>query len=580
MQQGQQTQLRPSESKLVVLVIVGIILIATVFAFWPLRHNAFVNFDDNEYLTQNPQVRSGLSLDGLVWAFKTKHAGNWHPLTWLSHMTDFHLFGSDPAGHHLMSLAFHTANALLLFLVFKLMTGNFWRSAFIAALFALHPLHVESVVWAAERKDVLSGFFWLLTMLFYVHYVRGKKTGSYILAVLSLALGLMAKPMLVTLPFVLLVLDYWPLSRLQFNRPGKALATALIEKLPFFILAGLSIGITIYAQQSGGAVKGFYMLPLKFRIGNAIVSYITYISKMFWPAHLAVFYPHPGDGLSWSKVAAAGLALVCIFILVIRQAKHRPWLATGWFWYVGTLVPVIGLVQVGAQAMADRYTYLPLTGLFVIIAWMAPQLLSGWRYQKTALEISSLAVLLALAVCTYRQVGHWRDSFTLFRHAIAVTEKNQRAHFNLAHAFAEAGQIDKAAEHYTEAVEIKPGWPDAHHNLAVQLFKLTKLPDAVEHYKKALQSEYNRPLTHNSLGVALEIQGRYEQAEKCYCEAIKLQPDYAKAHYNLAHVLALQGKRDDAIQQYRLTLQIDQDLLRAQQELTSLLKKQAEQTNH
>lgn len=364
-------------------IMVCLILILAIFTvFWQVRSHDFVNYDDDKYVTENRDVKAGLTTQSIIWAFTTTHASNWHPLTWLSHMLDISLFGLNPGWHHLTNLLFHIANTLLLFLILRGMTEEFWKSAFVAALFALHPLHVESVAWIAERKDVLSTFFWMLTILAYAYYVKHPVLRRYLFVLFSFLLGLMSKPMLVTLPFVLLLLDYWPLGRFQMEESGitrnpkkhkskhpeyqKSIALRLVrEKTPFFVLAGFSSIITFIAQQHGGTVRSLEFLPVKTRVANALISYVAYIGKMIWPFNLAVLYPHPGTTLPMWQTILAGLFLLFISYLVIRKVKKLPYLSIGWFWYVGTLVPVIGLVQVGAQSMADRYTYIPLIGLFI-----------------------------------------------------------------------------------------------------------------------------------------------------------------------------------------------------------------------
>ncbi|MBL7207805.1 MAG: glycosyltransferase family 39 protein, partial [Desulfobacterales bacterium] len=403
--------------------VVCLFLALTVLAvYWQVGNHEFVNYDDKDYITENQHVQAGLTLKSIAWAFTSTHAGNWHPLTWLSHMLDCQIYGLNPCGHHFTSVFFHILNSILLFLVFKRMTGAFWKSAFVAALFALHPLHVESVAWAAERKDVLSAFFWMLTMGSYIRYVERPGTNRYLLVLLFFALGLMAKPMLITLPFVLLLLDYWPLGRFHVRKPEAAqpseekpqkdtkskkrksrkrlaknavqakkttgsdyqwsLALSLLwEKIPLFVLAAASSVVTFFVQQSGGAVRSLDALPLFVRISNALVSYISYIVKMILPHNMAILYPHPKDFSIW-QVAGACLLLACISFIAIRSMKRYPYFAVGWLWYLGTLVPVIGLVQVGLQSMADRYTYIPLTGIFIIIAWGISDLAAKWCYKK------------------------------------------------------------------------------------------------------------------------------------------------------------------------------------------------------
>jgi hypothetical protein len=389
--------------------------LATLAVFWQVLGHDFVNYDDPDYVYRNPNVQSGITLSSIKWAFTTGHAANWHPLTWLSHMLDWQLFGDNPGWHHLTNLFLHIANTLLLFAVLKRMTNALWRSAFVAAAFALHPLHVESVAWVAERKDVLSTLFWMLTIAAYLRYLERPGTGRYLLTLLIFALGLMAKPMLVTLPFVLLLLDYWPLGRFQFGQIVKSVGQQsrkslnafshwklsrhlLLEKVPLFALSAISSIVTFLVQRTAGAVTSVETLPLKLRIANTFVSYLTYIQKMVWPSRLAMFYPYPDKtDLIWQTVVFA-LLLLIISLGVIWLMRRRRYLLTGWLWYLGTLVPVIGLVQVGDQALADRYTYVPLTGLFIIIAWGVPDLIAKWRFRKHALAASAIAVLLAWSI--------------------------------------------------------------------------------------------------------------------------------------------------------------------------------------
>ena len=388
-------------------VLVCLFLIITTFAvYWQVHNHDFINLDDDLYITENDQVQKGLSRESVVWAFTTTHAANWHPLTWLSHMVDFQLYGLNPKGHHLTNVFFHLLNTLLLFFVLQRMTGALWRSGFVAALFALHPLHVESVAWVAERKDVLSTLFWLLTIWAYTWYVERPRRTRYLLTLLTFTLGLMAKPMLVTLPFVLLLLDYWPLGRFQVGQldtalsaPGQAsLSTRSVwsqtlrliwEKAPFFALAAASSIVTFLVQKGGGAVRPWERFPITIRIANGLVSYVKYMGKMIWPSDLAVFYPHPGASLPIWQAVAAGLLLLSISIAAIRLAKNHPYLAVGWLWYLGTLVPIIGFVQVGGQALADRYTYVSLIGLFIIIAWGVSDIVAKWRYQRVVFIIAA-----------------------------------------------------------------------------------------------------------------------------------------------------------------------------------------------
>ena len=408
-----------------ICLILGLITFAV---FYQVHSFKFITYDDPYYVYKNPDIQSGLTLESIKWAFTTGCTANWYPLTWLSYMLDWQLFDSNPAGYHVVNLIFHIINTLLVFIVLGQMTRSLWPSAFVAALFALHPLHIESVAWVSERKDVLSTFFWLLTMWAYLRYVNKPCISRYLWTVIFLALGLMSKPMLVTLPFVLLLLDYWPLER--FRR--RTLFYLIGEKIPFFVLSAALSVVTFLIQQNSRAVVSLDVLPLKFRILNAFVSYTGYIEKMFWPDRLAVFYPHLGRNISvMYAVISAGLLLAAT-VLVIRFGKNRRYLVTGWFWYIGTLVPVVGIIQVGIQGMADRYSYIPLTGLFIIIAWGVPDLLAKWRYKKIVLASLALLIVSTISICTYNQLRYWRNTLTLFQHAIDVTEDNFMAMNELA----------------------------------------------------------------------------------------------------------------------------------------------------
>jgi hypothetical protein len=472
--------------------------LATTAVFWQVCTYDFVNYDDPEYVYENPNIQAGITLKAIKWAFTTSHARIWHPLAWLSHMLDWQLFGSNPAGHHLTSLILHIANTLLLFIVLKQMTHRFWPSAFVAALFALHPLHVESVAWVTERKDVLSTFFWLLTMWAYVRFVNRPKAAGYLLVVALFALGLMAKSMLVTLPFVLLLLDYWPLDRLSPKRQKAgskySLAYLLIEKIPLFAMTFAACTVTFICQKKGGAMRTGENYTFLVRLANASISYLQYIIKMVWPVRLAVFYPHPGQNVSILYAVISAALLLAVTILVLRLATNRRYLVTGWFWYLGTLVPVIGLVQVGSQALADRYTYITLTGLFVIIAWGLPDLLAKWRYKKNTLALSTLLIISVMSVCTYFQLRHWRNSLTLFQHTLDVTKDNYVAMNNLAW-FLAAGP------------EITTHNPDRAFKLARRACELTN---------------YNKPESLDTLAAAYAAAGDFSKAIETAEKALEL----------------------------------------------------------
>ena len=547
-------------------LLICLALCLSIFAvYWQVWDHSFVNYDDTLYVTKNPYVQAGLTSRGITWSLTATHAGNWHPLTWLSHMLDCHLHGMDPGWHHFSSLLFHTANALLLFLALNRMTGGLRRSACVAGLFALHPLHVESVAWVAERKDVLSTFFLFLTLLSYTWYVERPGFYRYLLIMLCLVLGLMAKPMLVTLPFVLLLLDYWPLGRIPVGRlEGVSLPAIdpiatfrnvitqarplLWEKIPFFMVAAVSSVITYVAQNSQNAVKTLIKFPLEFRLANGVVSYTNYIAKMVWPRDLAVFYPHPGQSLPIWQAVLAGLILLVISIAVIRLARRYPYLPVGWLWYVGTLVPVIGLVQVGEQAMADRYTYVPLIGLFVIIAWGVPDLVSGWVYRKIALAVTAAVILSVLMVTTWKQLHHWRSSTALFEHTLAVTEGNSVAHFGLGNALLEEGKTAEAIHHYSEALRLDPGYVEVQINWGIALLDQGRPADAVNHFSEVLRTNPRDGHAHLNLGVALARQGRTDEAIDHYFKASLQDPVNASiAYYNIACEYAKQNKTEKSL---------------------------------
>ena len=674
-----------------------LLALATLAVFLPVARQGFVNYDDSDYVTENAHVLSGLTRANVVWAFTTGHASNWHPVTWLSHMLDCQLFGTRAGAQHLVSVGFHIANALLLLLLLRRMTGALWRSALVAALFALHPLHVESVAWASERKDVLSGFFFLLTVGAYVGYVegrraRGKEPGQeterekaeirrpkserspnsevrspkpsggrvgrqsgtqdaasrflllpapifYVAALLFFALGLMSKPMLVTLPCVLLLLDYWPLRRFEvstLNAPPSAVLSTLrsgatedglrrtgqlstmvrlvLEKAPFFLMAGASSVITFIVQRKGGAVST--SLPVGGRIANALVSYVRYIGKMFWPVDLSILYPHPGRWPAWQVIASAAL-LLAIFVAVLRLARGRPYLAVGWLWFCGTLVPAIGLIQVGIQSMADRYTYLPLIGLFIMLVWWINELVPERPWRGQALAAGGVSVLAACALLTVRQIQFWRDSEALFGHAVKVTRNNYLAYNNLGFYLSGQGRPAEAMENYRQSLKINPAYDDAlnnlgyalagqkkyseaiplyeaalrirpnqaevHNNLGNALSEVGKIDEAIQHYLVALAQKPDHADAHNNLGIALAMKGKLDEAIPHFQAAIRAKPGYASAHSNLGNALAAQHKLDEAIKEYKEALRLKPEDAQAHNNLGNALAvqgKAAEATEH
>jgi tetratricopeptide (TPR) repeat protein len=468
-----------------------VLTLATAGVYWQVCNNGFIDFDDPLYVTENQNIQAGFTPDAIKWAFTTNQAYNWHPLTWLSLMLDYKLFGLNPAGYHLMNLVFHIANTLLLFFVLRFMTGDLWRSTFVAALFSLHPLHVESVAWVSERKDVLSTLFWLLTMCFYVRYTRRPRFAAYLPVFFALALGLMAKQMLVTLPFVLILLDYWPLNRIR--NPQSAIRnfkfTALnliIEKIPLFCLSFIACLIVLHVQSKATLVRGIQRFPIGVRLENAILAYAGYIVKLFLPFNLGILYPHPETNIQHWQVVLAGLLLVGATIAVFHFSRERCWLVVGWLWYLGTLVPVIGLVQVGLQAMADRYTYIPLIGLFIIIVWGACELTRKLKYRNAILAASGGVVIAGLFMLTFFQVSYWKDSITLFKHTAAVTKNNDIMHYNLGRLYLQRGDANEAITHWAEAIRIKPDQPTIHKNLAVLFAQKGDIDKAIYHYRQAL----------------------------------------------------------------------------------------------
>jgi tetratricopeptide (TPR) repeat protein len=541
--------------------------LATAAVYCQVGSYEFVNYDDPPYVYENSNIQDGITLKAVEWAFTSGYAANWHPLTWLSHMLDWQLFGSNAGGHHITNLIFHIANALLLFLVLKQMTRATWPSAFVAALFALHPMHVESVAWVSERKDVLSTFFWLLTMWAYVRYVNRPKTGRYLLVIVFFALGLLSKPMLVTLPFILLLLDYWPLERfgkLRFYR-------LILEKIPFVFLTAISSIVTFLVQRSGGAVSQIANLSLTTRISNAFISYVKYIEKMFWPAGLAYFYPHPVRNISILYVVVSAFFLLAVTFFILRfSSKHR-YLLTGWFWYLGTLVPVIGLIQVGDQAMADRYSYITLTGLFIIIAWGVSEILVNWQYRKFILATSSLIILLILAICSNIQSGYWKDSISLCTHALKVTKDNYKAHFNMAVTLRDMDEFDEAAVEFQKCLQIKPDTPLALNGLGIIFGRQGKFAQAGEYFTKALNIDPNLKEARINLGYVLTNQGKLDSAVANFNESLRINPDSALAHYHLGQVLVQVGKINEAVAHFEKAVLLKPDWVEPMNELAWFL---------
>ncbi len=582
--------------------------LVTLAVFCPVTGFQFVNLDDPDFITDNPHVQAGLTAESFKWAWSSVVTGDWHPLTMLSLMLDCQLAGVKPWWPHLVNLLLHAANTVLLFALFQRMTGAMWRSAAVAALFALHPLRVESVAWVSERKDVLSTLFWFLTIWAYVRYAEkqwraasGQWTVFYGLSLLFFALGLMSKPMLVTLPCTLLLLDYWPLGRLKTGAPTWRL---VVEKIPFFAMSVAVCVVTIRVQKQAGGMLSWQYFPLTSRLGNALVSYVSYIEKMFWPRHLAGLYLVRSSPWPWWVVTLAALLLLAISALILAQGRRRPYLAMGWLWFLGTLVPVIGLMQTGMQAMADRFTYVPLIGLFVIVAWGGWEWAGAWRIPRFV-PVAAAAALAACAAVTVRQESYWKDSETFNKRMIDVAPDNSFAHNNLgsyyldiqrtndalpqflaavelAPYYAEArhnlgmvlawkGQIDEAITQYREAIHLKQDYAAAHYNLGLALGGKGKIDEAIQEYEKAIHLKPDFAQAHNNLGLALSRKGQFDEAIRHYHEAIRLRPNSPTAHNNLGAALGGKGQIDEAIGQFQEAIRLKQDFAEAYNNLGSAL---------
>jgi Tfp pilus assembly protein PilF len=519
------------------LGVAALLTAAVLVVFWPVLGHDFVNFDDNRYVTHNPWVQRGLDAASFRWAWTTTSVANWHPLTWLSHMLDWKLFGPAPRGHHATSLVLHTANTVLCFLVFERMTGALWRSALVAALFGLHPLHVESVAWVSERKDVLSTLFWFLASIAYVGYVRRGGARRYVAALVLFVLGLLSKPVVALAPFTWLLLDIWPLGR--FAEP-KTRASVIVEKLPFVALGIAAMAWTLAAQREIGAVTSPASLPWTFRAGNAVLSYVTYLWKTIWPADLAVFYPYPRE-LSLAMIALGSAVMIALSVLAWRTARTHPHVATGWWWYVGTLVPMIGLVQVGSHGRADRFTYVPLVGIFVVIAWSLAAFARHGAWRRAVVAVGALAAIVSCATVARAQVETWRTSETLWRHAAAATSANFRAEAGLAEAARRRSDTDAAIAHYQEAVRLAPDAAEFHVNLGLLLVAGNRIEDATAAFQRAVDLRPSDAESHNNLGAMLARQGRLAEAMTHYRRALEISPAYALAQRNLGLALAAGG---------------------------------------
>jgi protein O-mannosyl-transferase len=556
----------------------ALLFIVVAGVFMPAATHDFITYDDPVYVTGNAHVTNGLTWDNLKWAFRSTEASNWHPLTWVSHMADCQLYGLHAWGHHLTSVLLHALNALLLFAALRRMTGAVWRSLFVAALFGLHPLHVESVAWISERKDVLSTTFWMLVLWAYARraeIARSRDPGAaacYVLALLFFALGLMCKPMLVTLPCVLLLLDAWPLLRWK-GATTSARWMILAEKIPFVALSAAACAVTLYAQGGGGTVGSMEDFPLPVRIANALISYCRYLGKCFVPVKLGIFYPFFAEQPSLWKPVTAALLLAAITVLAAMLARRRPYLLVGWLWYLGTLVPVIGLVQVGGQSMADRYSYIPLIGIFLMVVWVAGDAADRFNLGSRAVGPAAGTILFAVALVTCRQLGFWKDGATLFRHTIAVTKDNWVAHANLYATLSKTSSPEAGAE-FQETVRILASFADSYDKKGAALERTPGHTDeALKDYRTAIRIMPDLPIPHDILGMALaKTPGGLPEAIEEFRTAVRLKPDFAGAHYNLGTALAKTPEgRTEAITEYESSTILDPDNFQGHYNLGFLL---------
>ena len=552
------------------------LVMATLSVYWQVCHHDFIGFDDNLYVYDNQHIRSGITQESLLWSFtfEEKDENYWHPLTWLSHMLDVELYGLDPGRHHLTNVLFHTVNTLLLFLALNWMTGAIWRSAVVAALFGLHPLNVESVAWIAERKNVLSTFFWMLTLLAYMHYTRRTCFRRYVAVCFSFALGLLAKPMLVTLPFVLMILDYWPLRRWRIAGLNSSIRyegntqQIILEKIPLLLLSAFSVYISSKSVQGEGNVISLQLVPLLLRIENAVVSYVKYIEKMIWPQNLSVYYPFP-DMVAAGQLMGAMTVMVSLSALTIWGLKRRPYLAVGWFWFLGTLVPVIGFVQVGLwPQMADRWAYVALIGLFIMITWGVPELISGWRHKNKILTIGTGTILLLLSITTQIQISHWSDSANLFQQAFKAVGRSSMAQNNLGNAFIlnnlalalmDDGRTDEALKNLRTAVNLVPDSPRINYNLGYILQQQRKTAEAIRYFKQAVELNPKYFLAHYHLASALIVIGKIDEAISHYQLALDLSPDNKDVLNDLANALVAHGRKAEALSYYAKALRLEPD---------------------
>lgn len=560
------------------VVLVSLVLIAVnLIIYAPTWQHTFLHYDDPFYVSENAEVSQGLTGHGITWAFTSSHSANWHPLTWLSHMLDVQLFGMRAGPHHIINVLLHIANSLLLFWLLFRTTGALFRSAVVALLFAVHPLHVESVAWIAERKDVLSALFWMLTFHAYISYTRQPLLRRRLILMGVFSLGLMAKPMLVSLPFLLLLFDIWPLHRVGLG-PGQIQSWLQLirEKIPLIIIAAVSSVITLIAQSRGGAIQNFNLIPFSSRMVNALAAYASYIGQMLWPNNLAVYYPYTPISVSFAALSI--IALIAISITAIRLAKRHPYLLVGWIWYLCALLPVIGLIQVGGQSRADRYTYLPLVGLFIMVAWGIPKIPEGRRYLNIALGSAAIILICALAIVARKQVHYWKNDIELWGHAVQVTPADYFLRSNLGMALVAGRDLEAALDQYGEAMRLKPdysygkwklsdAYAETHNTFGVSLFNKGLWREAMAHYEEALRIKPGMAEAHGNLGTIFAIQGKTAEAVTEFEKALKINPQNPEMQYNMGLILAKQGLTDEAAVHYRKALEIKPRYAEPQKEL-------------
>jgi len=542
-----------SRSHIQILIVYILLTVAILAVFWQVNQFDFVNIDDNVYVTDNFHIQQGTTLNRIRWAFSTKHAEFWHPLTWLSLMSDYQLIHLNAGGYHITNLILHILSTVLLFWLFNRMTGMIWRSAFVAAVFALHPLHVESVAWTAERKDVLSAFFWMLTLCLYVYYTEKPLIKRYLLVLFSFICALMSKPMVVTLPVIMILLDYWPLGRFQSSK-GNLISWQLKEKAPFFILSAVFSITTIYTQYNP-FIKYF---PFNSRMANAVVSFVAYLEKTFWPHDLAVFYPFPAQIPLW-QILGSSLLIIAISAAVILMARRLPYLFAGWLWYVITLLPVIGIIQSGDQAMADRYHYLPSIGIAVMMAWGMPSLMKSEETRKNILFPVAITFLTLLSVLTWKQCDYWKNSITLFSHTLHSTKDNALAHTNLGVALFAEGKTEEAIDHYNQAIRLKPDSAEAYNNKGDAYAALSQYQQAIDNFNEAIRLKPNNADAYYNRGNAYAALNQHQQAINDFNEALRLKPDYALVYYNRANVYTKLGLYQKAIIDFNEAVRLKPD---------------------